>query len=228
MQLQIGDKAPNFVAYTTQGLINFHDWMEDSWAMFFSHPGDFTPVCTTELGRTAQLELELSLRNVKALGLSTDSVDEHLAWIDDINESQHTDFFVPMITDPDGVLADLYGMINYSENRTTASRQLYIVDESKRIRFAVAYPASVGRNFCEILRVIDALRLTDRSPLVTPADWQPGEPAVISPALDDQDAAIVFKQGWNEVLPYLRYVDTDITCQPCQKKVAITDPEAIS
>ena len=221
MQLQIGDNAPNFVAHTTQGLINFHEWMGHSWAMFFSHPGDFTPVCTTELGRTAQLEDELSRRNVKALGLSTDSVEEHLAWIDDINESQNTDFFVPLIADTEGLIADLYGMINYSESSVSAARQLYIVDQTKKVRFAVAYPANVGRNFCEILRVIDALRLTDQSPLVTPADWQPGEPAVISTALDDQLAAIVFNQGWNEVLPYLRYIDTEISSKSCQQRVAI-------
>jgi peroxiredoxin (alkyl hydroperoxide reductase subunit C) len=175
--------------------------------MFFSHPGDFTPVCTTELGRVAQLEDELSMRNVKSLGLSADSIESHLAWIDDINDSQGTDFFVPMIADENRLIAHLYGMLHLKENGVAPVRQLYIIDSSKTIRFSATYPVSVGRNFCEILRVIDALRLTDHQPVNTPADWWPGDPAIISPSLGNKIAAQVFPQGWTEVLPYLRNVE---------------------
>lgn len=204
MSLHIGDSAPNFVAISTQGVIEFHEWVSDSWALFFSHPGDFTPICTTEVGRISQLEHELSARHVKALGLSTDTVDNHYAWIDDINESQNTDMFVPLVSDPVHRIADLYDMVHTRQSYSQTIRSVYIIDPNKKIRLTMTYPMEVGRSFDEILRVLDALILADKHSIVTPVDWHPGDPVIIPTSTPDWKARQQFHQGWVEVLPYMR------------------------
>jgi len=205
MTLNIGETAPNFVARTTQGDIEFHQWMGNSWALLFSHPGDFTPVCTTEVGCVSRLQQAFEKRNVKTLGLSTDSLESHYAWIDDINETQHVDMFVPIIADPERRIATLYEMIHPHESVTSTIRSVYIIDPRKRIRLCMTFPVEVGRNFEEILRVIDALKLADKNHVVTPADWHSGDPVIISPAVDNAMARLLFPRGWREVRPYLRY-----------------------
>jgi len=204
MSLHIGDTAPNFTALTTQGVIEFHEWMSDAWTLFFSHPGDFTPICTTEVGRVSQLERQLIDRNVKALGLSTDTIDNHYAWIDDINDSQNTDMFVPLVSDPLHCIADLYDMVHTQQSETQTIRSVYIIDSNKKIRLTMTYPMEVGRSFDEILRVLDALRLADKHSIITPADWYPGDPVIIPSTLPDSKARYQFAQGWVAVLPYLR------------------------
>lgn len=204
MTLRLGDTAPDFSVETTAGKINFHDWLGDSWAFFFSHPADFTPVCTTEMGRTAQLADEFAKRNVKPLGLSTDTVAEHRKWILDVNDTQNTRLEFPIVADDDHSIAQLYGMIHPGESETAAVRSVFIIDPSKKIRLMMTYPMSVGRNFDEILRVIDALQLGDARKIATPADWRPGGEVIIPPSISDDDARDIFPQGWNEVRPYLR------------------------
>ena len=204
MSIRIGDIAPNFDVETTNGSINFHDWLSDSWGFFFSHPADYTPVCTTEMGRTAQLEGEFSKRNVKPLGLSTDTVAEHKNWILDVNDTQNTTLTFPIVADHDLTIAKLYEMIHPSESKTAAVRSVFIIDPEKKIRLTMTYPMSVGRNFDEILRVIDALQLGDAKKIATPADWRPGDTVIIPPSISNDDAKDLFPQGWEEIRPYLR------------------------
>jgi len=204
MSLKIGEIAPNFTVETTNGRIDFHDWIGDSWVFFFSHPADFTPVCTTEMGRTAQLGEEFAARNVKSIGLSTDTVEEHNKWILDVNDTQNTTLTFPIIADPDLKVAKLYEMIHPAESVTAAVRSVFIIDPNKKIRLTMTYPMNVGRNFDEILRVIDALQLGDEKKIATPADWRPGDEVIIPPSIDNEAAKDIFPQGWNEIRPYLR------------------------
>lgn len=204
MTLRLGDTAPDFTVKTTEGKITFHEWLGDSWAFFFSHPADFTPVCTTEMGRTAQLSDEFAKRNVKPLGLSTDTVEEHNKWIFDVNDTQNTTLNFPIVADADLAIAKQYDMIHPGESQTATVRSVFIVDPKKKIRLTLTYPMSVGRNFDEILRVIDALQLGDAKRIATPADWRPGDDVIIPPSISDEEAKDIFPQGWNEIRPYLR------------------------
>lgn len=204
MSLHIGDIAPNFTVATTTGEINLHDWAGDSWVFFFSHPADFTPVCTTEMGMTARLAAEFDTRNVKPLGLSTDTVEEHLAWVKDVDETQGVTLAFPIVADPDLEIAKLYDMIHPDQSETAAVRSVFIIDPSKKIRLTMTYPMSVGRNFDEILRVIDSLQLSDRATIATPADWRPGDDVIIPPSISDDDASVMFPQGFKTIKPYLR------------------------
>lgn len=205
MTLRIGDTAPDFQVTTTQGDIGLHDWMGDSWCFFFSHPADFTPVCTTEMGRTAQLSNEFKARNVKPLGLSTDGVDEHLAWIKDVDDTQDTVVDFPIVADADKDVAELYEMIHPNESSTAAVRSVFIIDPDKKIRLTMTYPMSVGRNFDEILRSIDALQASDANGIATPADWSIGDKVIIPPSVSNEIAAEKFPQGFEQVRPYLRF-----------------------
>jgi thioredoxin-dependent peroxiredoxin len=204
MSIHIGDIAPNFTADTTTGIINFHEWIGNDWVFFFSHPGDFTPVCTTEIGRTAQLAEEFAKRHVKPLGLSTDGVEEHLTWLEDVNETQNTTVNFPIVADPDRTVAQLYEMIHANQSETAAVRCVFIIDPNKKIRLTMTYPMSVGRNFGEILRVIDALQTGDASRIATPADWLPGGTVIIPTSINNEEAKTLFPRGWTEVRPYLR------------------------
>lgn len=204
MGLRLGDTAPDFNIDTTKGKINFHEWIGDSWCFFFSHPADFTPVCTTEMGRTAQLAQEFAARNVKPLGLSTDTVEEHLKWIEDVNDTQNTTLEFPIVADPDLKVSTLYEMIHPGESATAAVRSVFIIDPNKKIRLTLTYPMSVGRNFDEILRVIDALQLNDSAKVATPADWRKGDKVIIPPSISNEAAKDIFPQGWEEIRPYLR------------------------
>lgn len=207
MSLRIGDTAPDFSIASTKGPINFHEWAGDSWVFFFSHPADFTPVCTTEMGRTAQLSKQFADRNVKPLGLSTDSVEEHLKWIDDVNDTQKTDLQFPIVADADLALARTYDMIHPEQSETAAVRSVFIIDPKKKIRLTMTYPMSVGRNFDEILRVIDALQASDANRIATPADWVPGDKVIIPPSIGNDEAKTLFPQGWQELRPYLRLTE---------------------
>lgn len=204
MSIKIGETAPDFSVETTNGPIRFHDWIGDSWAFFFSHPADFTPVCTTEMGRTSQLASEFAARNTKPIGLSTDTVEEHHKWIADVDDTQNTTLKFPIVADPDLKVAKLYEMIHPSESETAAVRSVFIIDPSKKVRLTMTYPMNVGRNFDEILRVIDALQLGDKSKIATPADWKPGDKVIIPPSIDNAAAKDLFPQGWDEIRPYLR------------------------
>ncbi len=204
MTLRLGDTAPNFQIATTQGDIDFHQWIGDSWAFFFSHPADFTPVCTTEMGRTAQLANEFAQRNVKPLGLSTDTVEEHNKWILDVNDTQNTTLNFPIVADAEHKISQLYDMIHPGESETAAVRSVFIIDPDKKIRLTMTYPMSVGRNFDEILRVIDALQIGDEKRIATPADWRKGDEVIIPPSISNEEAKDIFPQGWNEVRSYLR------------------------
>lgn len=204
MGIHIGDIAPDFSADTTTGKINFHEWIGTDWVFFFSHPADFTPVCTTEIGRTAQLADEFAKRHVKPIGLSTEAVAEHLKWIDDVNATQNTTVKFPIIADPDKTVAQLYDMIHANASTTAAVRSVFIIDPHKKVRLTLTYPMSVGRNFTEILRVIDALQAGDAHRIATPADWVPGGTVIIPPSIKNDEAKTLFPQGWTEVRPYLR------------------------
>ncbi|CAN5369020.1 peroxiredoxin [soil metagenome] len=206
MALHLGDTAPDFTAETTEGVISFHDWKAGSWAVFFSHPADFTPVCTTELGRAASLHAEFAARNVKALALSIDPIDEHVAWAPDIGEVAGTPLNFPIVADPDRSVAELYDMIHPGAGDTSTVRSVFIVDPDDKLRLMLTYPKSVGRNFDEILRVIDALQATDRDPIATPADWRPGDRVIVSTGVTTQEAASRF-ENVTEIKPYLRYAD---------------------
>ncbi len=208
MTIRIGDIAPDFDVDTTNGPINLHEWMGDSWVFFFSHPADYTPVCTTEMGRTSQLIEEFTKRNTKPLGLSTDTVEEHLSWINDVNETQNTTLTFPIVADPDLRIAKLYDMIHPSESETAAVRSVFIIDPNKKVRLIMTYPMSVGRNFDEILRVIDALQIGDKLTVATPADWRPGSKVIIPPSITDEQAETMFPQGWDSIKPYLRLTET--------------------
>ena len=204
MTLHIGETAPDFEIESTKGTIRFHDWIGDSWCFFFSHPADFTPVCTTEMGRTAQLAKEFEARSTKPLGLSTDTVEEHIKWIEDVNDTQHTHLDFPIVADADLKVAKLYEMIHPEESGTAAVRSVFIIDPDKKIRLMMTYPMSVGRNFDEILRVIDALQTEDANHVATPADWEKGDRVIIPPSIKGEEAEKLFPQGWEELRPYLR------------------------
>lgn len=205
MALRLGDDAPNFKAETTQGKIDFHEYLGDSWGILFSHPADFTPVCTTELGRTAQLKSEFDKRNTKVLVVSVDKLDDHHQWQADINETQNCDVQFPIIADPDKEVANLYDMIHPNASDTMTVRSLFIISPEKKIKLIITYPASTGRNFHEVLRVLDSLQTSAKHGIATPADWQKGEDVIVPPSVSTEDAKKKFGEGVREVKPYLRY-----------------------
>ena len=206
MGIRLGDVAPNFTADTTDGKIDFHQWKAGSWAVLFSHPADFTPVCTTELGRTAALKTEFDKRGVKAIAVSVDPVDSHHNWAPDIAEVGGTALNFPIIADPDHSVSELYDMIHPGEGDTSTVRSVFIIDPANKVRLTLTYPKSVGRNFDEIVRVIDALQMTDKAPVSTPVDWKPGDRVIVSPAMSTEDAKQKF-DGVEEVRPYLRWAN---------------------
>jgi len=206
MTLRLGDIVPDFTADTTEGPIRFHDWLGTSWGVLFSHPKNYTPVCTTELGYTAKLKPEFERRNVKAIGLSVDKLEDHHGWAKDIEETQGAALNFPLIADADRKVADLYDMIHPNASDTFTVRSVFVIDPNKKLRLSLTYPASTGRNFDEILRVIDSLQLTDRHRVATPVNWQQGEDVIIVPALKNEDAAKLFPDGWKTLKPYLRVV----------------------
>ena len=204
MTLRLGDTAPDFTVDSTVGTISFHEWAGDSWVFFFSHPADFTPVCTTEMGRTAQLAQQFAARNVKPLGLSTDSAGEHIRWIEDVNDTQNCVLEFPILADANNEVATLYDMIHPGESENAAVRSVFIIDPNKKIRLTMTYPMTVGRNFDEILRAIDALQTCDEKGCALPADWYRGDDVIIPPSLSDEEAREKFPNGWKELRPYLR------------------------
>jgi len=204
MALRLGDEAPNFQANTTKGEIDFYEWMNDQWAVLYSHPADFTPVCTTEIGATANLSDEFAKRNTKPIVVSVDGVADHKRWIEDVNETQKADVQFPLIGDENRTVAELYDMIHPNANETATVRSVFIIDPNKKIRAMITYPPSTGRSFPEILRVIDSLQLTDNYSVATPANWEQGNDVVVSPKISTPDAKVKFPAGVNEVKPYLR------------------------
>jgi alkyl hydroperoxide reductase subunit AhpC len=209
MSIRLGDDAPDFTALTTEGQINFHEWLGDSWGVLFSHPKDFTPVCTTELAMAARLKPEFDKRNVKIMGLSVDPLESHVGWEKDIEETQGQAVNFPMIADPDRKVSDLYGMIHPNASDTFTVRSVYVVGPDKKVKLMITYPASTGRNFDEILRVIDSLQLTSNYSVATPVNWRDGDDCIIVPSLSDEEAKAKFPAGWKTLKPYLR-----ITPQP--------------
>jgi len=208
MGIRLGDEAPDFNAETTEGVIDFHDWKAGSWAVLFSHPADFTPVCTTELGRTASLQAEFTKRNTKTIAVSVDPLESHKGWAGDIGDVGGTDLNFPIIADPDRKVSEAYDMIHPGEGDTSTVRSVFIIDPKNKVRLTLTYPKSVGRNFDEVLRVIDALQVTDSAPVSTPVDWKPGDRVIVAPTVSTEDAIARF--GEVEVVkPYLRY-----TAQP--------------
>ncbi len=205
MSLQLGDKAPDFTAETTEGKINFYEYLGNSWGVLFSHPADYTPVCTTELGRTAALKSEFEKRNVKVLAVSVDPLDKHMGWRNDINETQNVTVDFPIIADEDKTVANLYGMLHPNASATATVRSLFIIGPDKTIKLMIVYPASTGRNFNEVIRVIDSLQLTANHSVATPADWQHGEDVIVSPSINTEDAEKKFPKGVKVIKPYLRY-----------------------
>lgn len=205
MGLRLGDAAPNFKASTTEGEIDFYEYLGSSWGVLFSHPADFTPVCTTELGRTAQLAEEFSKRDVKVLAVSVDPLEKHQTWVKDINETQHCHVDFPIIADEKRVVSGLYDMIHPNASATFTVRSLFIIGPDKTVKLFITYPASTGRNFFEVLRVIDSLQLTAKYSVATPADWKEGEDVIVVPAVSTEDAKIKFPKGLRIVKPYLRY-----------------------
>jgi alkyl hydroperoxide reductase subunit AhpC len=206
MPLQLGDPVPDFTATTTQGTINFHEWMGDGWAVLFSHPKDFTPVCTTELGEVSRLKPEFEKRNVKVAGLSVDPIDAHSKWAEDIRETQGHALNFPLIADHDRKVSDLYGMIHPNANDTLTVRSVFVVGPDRKLKLTLTYPASTGRNFEEILRVIDSLQLTAKYAVATPVNWKHGQDVIIASSLNDEDAKKRFPQGWKAPKPYIRIV----------------------
>jgi alkyl hydroperoxide reductase subunit AhpC len=204
MSLRLGDTAPDFSAESTSGPIKFHDFIGDSWVVLFSHPRDFTPVCTTELGYVARLKPEFDRRNVKAIGLSIDPVDSHAKWGQDIKETQGQAPNFPIIADPQEKVAELYGMIHPAHDEVFTVRTVFVIDPKKKIRLLITYPQTTGRNFDEILRVIDSLQLTDAHRVATPVNWKQGEDVIIVPAVSDEEAKNKFPKGWRTLKPYLR------------------------
>lgn len=204
MSIRIGDIAPNFRAKTSIGEIDFYEFLGDNWGVIFSHPADYTPVCTTELGRTASLKGEFEKRGVKVIALSVDSVESHQGWINDINETQHTSVEFPIIADEDKKIADLYDMIHPNASETLTVRSLFIISPDKKIKLMLTYPASTGRNFDEVLRVIDSLQLTAKYSVATPADWKDGDDVVIMNSIKDEDIPAKFPKGHQVIKPYLR------------------------
>ena len=209
MAVRLGDEAPDFSAETTAGPINFHEWLGDSWGVLFSHPADFTPVCTTELGVAANIQEEFKKRGVKIIALSVNSVDDHEGWISDINETQNANLAFPMIADPDRKVSELYDMIHPNALDNMTVRSVFVIGPDKKVKLTLTYPASTGRNFDEILRVIDSLQLTANYSVATPANWQDGDDCIVVPALSDEEATEKFPQGFTAVKPYLR-----VTPQP--------------
>jgi alkyl hydroperoxide reductase subunit AhpC len=209
MAIRLGDEAPNFTAETTEGTINFHEWKGDSWAVLFSHPKDFTPVCTTELGTVARLKPEFDKRNTKVIGLSVDPLDSHNRWAGDIEDVTGSKLNFPLIADDDKAVANAYDMIHPNANDTLTVRSVFIVGPDNKVKLNLTYPASTGRNFDELLRVIDSLQLTADYKVATPADWKDGEDVIIVPALSDEEAKEKFPKGWDAKKPYLR-----VTPQP--------------
>jgi alkyl hydroperoxide reductase subunit AhpC len=209
MALRLGDEAPNFTAETTEGTINFHEWLGNGWGILFSHPKDFTPVCTTELGTMAKIIPEFKKRNVKVLAISVDPIDSHKGWIKDINETQNCTVSYPIIADPEKKVAQLYDMIHPNALDNMTVRSVFIIGPDKKVKLMLTYPASTGRNFDELLRVVDSLQLTAQYKVATPANWKHGDDCIITPAVSDADAKNLFPKGWKAVKPYLR-----VTPQP--------------
>jgi alkyl hydroperoxide reductase subunit AhpC len=206
MAIRLGDDAPDFTADSTEGTIDFLDWKKGSWAVLFSHPKDFTPVCTTELGTVAKLKPEFDKRNVKVIGLSVDGLSDHDEWSKDIEETQGAALNFPLLADPERKVADLYDMIHPNANDTLTVRSVFIIGPDDKVKLTLTYPASTGRNFEEILRVIDSLQLTANHKVATPANWKEGEEVIIVPAVSDEDAKATYPDGWRAEKPYLRYV----------------------
>ncbi len=206
MPLQLGDTVPDFTQDSTEGPIHFHQWAGDSWVVLFSHPKDYTPVCTTELGAVARLKPEFDRRDTKPIGLSVDAAGSHEGWAKDIEETQGSKLNFPLLADPDRKVADLYGMIHPNASDTMTVRSVFVIDPNKKLRLTLTYPASTGRNFEEILRVIDSLQLTDGHKVATPANWKQGEDVIIVPSVSDEQAKTLFPGGWTEHKPYLRTV----------------------
>ena len=204
MSLRLGDIAPDFTAQSTEGNINFHDWLGNGWGVLFSHPADYTPVCTTELGTVAKIKPEFDKRNVKVAALSVDGLESHNGWINDINETQHTTVNFPIIADADRKVAELYDMIHPNASEKFTVRSVFIIGPDKKIKLTITYPASTGRNFHELLRVIDSLQLTANYSVATPANWENGEDVIIVPAVKDEDIAAKFPKGHTRIKPYLR------------------------
>jgi alkyl hydroperoxide reductase subunit AhpC len=209
MALLLGDDAPDFTADTTEGTISFYDWLGDGWGVLFSHPADFTPVCTTELGTVAKLKGEFDKRNTKVIAVSVDPIESHSGWVSDINETQNTTVNFPIIADPDRKVADLYGLIHPNASNNTTVRSVFVIGPDKKVKLTITYPASTGRNFAEILRVLDSLQLTANYSVATPANWKEGEDVIIVPAVSDEAAKEKFPKGWTTIKPYLR-----VTPQP--------------
>jgi len=204
MSLRLGDLAPDFTAQTTEGTVNFHEWLGNSWGVLFSHPADFTPVCTTELGAVAKLRTEFDKRDVKVLAISADPLDSHTKWIGDINETQNTAVNFPLIADPDFKISNLYGMVHPNVTDKFTVRSVFVIGPDKKIKLMITYPASTGRNFDEIIRVIDSLQLTAKYSVATPANWKHGEDVIITAAVKDEDVPTRFPKGHNRIKPYLR------------------------
>ena len=205
MALRLGDEAPNFTAETTQGTVNFHEWLGDGWGILFSHPKDFTPVCTTELGAMAKITEDFKKRNVKVLAISVDPIDSHKGWIKDINETQGCTVSYPIIADPEKKVANLYDMIHPNALDNMTVRSVFVIGPDKKVKLTLTYPASTGRNFQEILRVVDSLQLTAKFKVATPVNWKDGEDCIITPAVTDADIPNLFPKGHRMVKPYLRY-----------------------
>lgn len=205
MALRLGDEAPNFQAETSEGKIDFHEYLGQGWGILFSHPKDYTPVCTTELGYVAKIKPEFEKRNVKVIALSVDPVDSHKGWISDINETQGTKVNYPIIADADRKVSNLYDMIHPNASETTTVRSVFVVGPDKKVKLTLTYPASTGRNFDELLRVIDSLQLTSQFSVATPANWKDGEDTIIVPSVSDEDAKKKFPKGFRTIKPYLRY-----------------------
>ena len=206
MALQLNDLAPDFIQDSTEGPLNFYDWAGDSWVVLFSHPKDFTPVCTTELGAAAKLKPEFDRRGVKIIGLSVDASDSHAGWSRDIEETQGARLNFPLIADHDRKVSDLYGMIHPKASDTFTVRSVFVIDPARKVRLTLTYPASTGRNFDEILRVVDSIQLTDKHKVATPVNWKHGEDVIIVPSVSNEAAKALFPAGWDEKKPYLRYV----------------------
>ncbi|MBW8524474.1 peroxiredoxin [Chryseobacterium chendengshani] len=205
MSIKLGDTAPNFQADSSAGKIDFYEYLGDSWGILFSHPADYTPVCTTELGYTAKLKSEFDQRDTKVIALSVDGVEDHKKWIKDINETQNTEVQFPIIADKERKVSELYDFIHPNASLTATVRSLLIIDPTKKVRLIITYPASTGRNFNEILRVLDSLQLVDSHTIATPANWNDGDDVIIPPSITTEDAKNIFPKGVNEIKPYLRY-----------------------
>jgi alkyl hydroperoxide reductase subunit AhpC len=207
--LKLGDEAPDFTAETTEGKINLYEYLGDGWGVLFSHPKDYTPVCTTELGAVAKLKDEFAKRNAKVIAVSVDPLDSHKGWVNDINDTQHTTVNFPLVADPDRTVSDLYGMIHPNAADTVTVRNVFVIGPDKKVKLIIVYPQSTGRNFQEILRVLDSLQLTAKYSVSTPADWKDGDDVIIAPAISDEDAKTKFPKGFKALRPYLR-----VTPQP--------------